>query len=131
VPPPWMTPLYQPMCISLGGYVVVTNVGASYDAVALSKGLGQATIDFGNAASLSFGVFVNKLGTGTQSWQLWNVTDGVEIARIDDAGAAGERQLSVTVSSGLPTGKKLVRVRAKSTVATDDPVYYGGWVTVE
>jgi hypothetical protein len=31
----------------------------------------------------------------------------------------------VTISSGIPTGIKMVRVRCKSTVATDDPIFYG------
>jgi hypothetical protein len=117
--------LRLPQPISLGGLVTLTNVGTSYDAIPASKGLGTAIIDFDDVTSLRFGVFVNKVGSGTQSWQLWNETDGAEIAVIDDSAVAGTKALSVVVTSGLPTGVKQIRVRAKSTIGADDPVYYG------
>lgn len=112
--------------LSLGGYLVLTNVGATYDAIAPSRGLGMALVDFLGVDSIDFRVSVNKVGTGTQSWQLWNVTDGTEIGVIDDAGASTEKVLQTTISgASIPSGTKLVRVRAKSTTAADDPVYYG------
>jgi hypothetical protein len=107
----------------------LTNVGAAYDAITLSKDLGIALMDFTGATSVTFSVFVNKIGTGTQSWQLWNVTNGAEIAVINDAGAAGDKYLTVTVSVAL-TGVKTLRVRAKSTVAGDDPWFYGSAIAV-
>jgi hypothetical protein len=103
---------------------VLTNVGATYDAVTLSKELGIALVDFTGAIQVVYSVFVNKVGTGVQSWQLWNVTDGTPIAVLDDSGAAGDKLLTVTVTVGL-VGVKTVRVRAKSTVAADDPWFYG------
>jgi hypothetical protein len=106
--------------------ISLANIGAAYDAIAASKGLGFAEVDFTGVTSLIFRVRYNKVGTGTISFQLWNDTDGTEIAVINDAAAAGDNKaLSITVSTGLPTGVKLVRVRCKSTVATDDPVFYG------
>ena len=108
--------------------ITLTNVGTTYDAIAASKGLGLQDIDFTGATSCLFRVFVNKIGTGTQSWQLWNVTDGTQIAVIDDAAAAGDnKNLSTTVVVNL-AGVKTVRVRVKSTVAGDDPVFYGASV---
>lgn len=107
--------------------VTLTNVGSSYDAIAASKGLGMQRINFTGIASVVFEVFVNKVGTGTQSWQLWNVTDSSEIAVIDDAGGAGDKTLSVTQAVSL-SGEKIVRVRAKSSLSTDDPVFYGASV---
>jgi hypothetical protein len=127
--PTWLQPLYRSEVVSLGGTVTLTNVGTSYDAINASKGLGLAVIDFTNVQSLEFSVFVNKVGTGTVSWQLWNVTDNNQIAVIDDAGASGDKLLSTTISPGL-TGVKTVRVRAKSTVGADDPIYYGAYVRV-
>lgn len=106
---------------------VLTNVGASYDAIAASKELGHQFIDFTGVVSVEFSVFVNKIGTGTQSWQLWNVTDSAEIAVIVDAGAAGDKTLVVNQAVSL-VGKKNVRIRAKSTVSTDDPYFYSGSV---
>lgn len=115
-----------PQTISLGGYAILTNIGASYDTTAIAKGLGIAEIDFTGATEIVFTVRVNKIGTGTQSWQLWNQTDGSQIGVIDDAAAAGDnKQLTTTITTGIPTGVKMARIRAKSTASTDDPVYYG------
>jgi hypothetical protein len=119
-----------PQSIGFGGYVVVTNVGAAYDAVAPSQGLGLVAVDFTGVTSLFFLVRVNKVGTGTQSWQLWNETDAAEIAVLTDAGATGAKLLQTTVAAGLPSGVKLLRVRAKSTTATDDPIYFGATVVL-
>jgi hypothetical protein len=122
--PAWEVPPYNVTSASLGGFVTLTNVGAAYDAIPASKGLGCAELDFTNVTSLKFVVRVSKIGTGTQSWQLWNETDGTQIAVIDDAGVAADRVLTTTVSVAL-VGLKQVRVRAKSTVALDDPLYFG------
>jgi len=103
---------------------VLTNVGANYDSITASKELGIAQMDFTGATHVTFTIFVNKVGTGTQSWQLWNVTDGAQIAVLTDAGAVGDKLLTTTVSVAL-TGVKTVRVRARSTVAGDDPWFYG------
>lgn len=113
-----------PMTIALGAYNVLTNVGAAYDTVANARGLGIAVVDFTGATAVDFRVYVNKVGTGTQSWQLWNETDGTQVAVIADSGAAGNKFLNVTQAVAL-TGVKLLRVRAMSTIAADDPVYYG------
>ena len=125
----WFT-IANPCFISLGGYVVLTNVGTSYDAVALSKGLGIASIDFTGCIQIDFIVFVNKIGSGTQSWQLWDVTGGAELTVINDAAGSGDKTLSVAKTTSLPTGIKTVRVRVKSTTAADDPVYYGAAIRV-
>ena len=109
--------------------ITITNVGTAYDTVAASRGLGIQDLDLTGIASLVFRVRWNKVGTGTLSWQLWNETDGSELARIDDAAAAGDNKTQAVIVSGLTlTGEKTVRVRAKSTVAGDDPVFYGASV---
>lgn len=113
--------------VALGGFQTLTNIGTAYDAINASKGLGSVELQVAGIEWFRFGVFVSKVGTGTQSWQLWNVTDALEVAVIDDAGAAGDKTLSVTVTPGTPYAPaiKQLRVRAKSTVAADDPIYYG------
>jgi len=126
--PNWLTPPYEPPSVSLGGLATLTNVGASYDAVNVSRGLGIVEIDFTNVSRIDWGVFVNKVGTGTQDWQLWNLTDSAELGVLSDSGATGAKELTGAITSGIPTGIKRVRIRARSSVATDDPVYYGGWV---
>ena len=118
--------------ISLGGYNVLTNVGATYDAIGASRGLGLVRLNFAGVSSLEWGVAVQKIGTGTQSWQLWNETDQVEMAVINDAGAATTKFINgpPVTNGSLPSGEKLIRIRAKSTVAADDPVYFGGWLVL-
>lgn len=105
--------------------VTLTNVGSAYDTVAAARGLGIELVDFTGVSQIVFAVLVNKIGTGTQSWQLWNVTDGTEIAVLIDSGAAGDmKELRNTFNVNL-VGVKMVRVRAKSSNAADDPVFYG------
>lgn len=107
--------------------ISLLNVGASYDAIAASKGLGFAEIDFTGVTSVVFRVRYNKVAAGasTISWQLWNDTDSAQIGVIDDATAAGDnKSLTATLSVAL-VGVKQVRVRCKSTVGGDDPVFYG------
>jgi hypothetical protein len=110
--------------------VTLTNVGAAYDTIAAARGLGIGLLDFTGAAQCVLRVYVNKVGTGTQSWQLWNETDGAEIGVINDAGAAGIKPLQQTFTVAL-TGVKAVRVRAKSTVSGDDPVFFGAAVLLQ
>jgi hypothetical protein len=109
--------------------VTLTNVGTSYDAIAASKGLGICLIDFTGKTSLTLAVYRNRIGTGTLSWQVWNVTNAAEIAVITDSGATGDLLVQQTFAISL-TGVKMVRIRCKSTVAGDDPVYYDGTILV-
>lgn len=108
----------------------LTNVGSAYDSIPASQGLGILRVDFTGVTQIKLDVRVNKIGTGTQSWQLWNDTDAVQVGVIDDAGGAGVKTLSATFSVGL-SGEKVLRVRAKSTVAADDPVFFGASVLVK
>lgn len=130
--PAWEKPPYHVTSVSLGCFLVLTNVGAAYDSIAAARGLGFAEVDLTNVGSIKFVVRVNKIGTGTQSWQLWNDTDGVQVAVIDDAAAAGDNKVletTVALTPG-PVGIKRLRVRAKSTVAADDPAYYGACISL-
>lgn len=113
--------------ISFGGMVTLTNVGAAYDSTVPSQGLGIAKIDLTNYSHVDFYVMVNKVGAGTQSWQLWDDTFNTQIAVINDSGAAGVKSLS-SLNNVIPALSKnliTVRVRAQSTTATDDPVFLG------
>src|SRR5688572_18657694 len=101
--------------------VILTNVGVNYDSIDAAFGLGLGYFDCTGKTQVLFLVKVRKVGTGTQSWQLWNETDGTQVGVIDDAAAAGSaKNLSATFSINL-TGLKLLRVRPKSTVGGDDP----------
>jgi hypothetical protein len=117
----------------LGAFVTLTNIGATYDSTVAAKGLGMTYIEGAGLTGLQWHCRWNKIGTGTLSFQLWNETAGAELALIEDAAVAGDnRSDTKTVVPGVPLapGLHLVRVRAKSTVATDDPLYYGGTLRV-
>lgn len=116
-----------PEVVSLGGYLVLTNVGATYDATAQARGLGWARIERAGITGIELRVRVNKVGTGVQDWQLWNDSDAAQLLVVSDAGAAGERELVGSASYPVPlgAGQRNIRVRARSSVAADDPVYYG------
>jgi len=120
--------------MALGAFVTLTNVGATYDAINASKGLGFVGIQTAGIVELTFAVKVSKAGTGTQSWQLWNESDGGEVGVIDDAGGTGDKTLSTTITptpSPMAAGFKVLRVRAKSTTAADDPLYYGSALRIK
>lgn len=114
--------------------VTLTNVGASYDTIPASRGLGIGRRDFRGFDRLTFDIYHQKVGTGTISYRLFNVTDntplldagGSEI-RLDDANAASTRVLSADFVVNR-NDIKLLRVQAKSTVSGDDPVYLGASV---
>lgn len=109
--------------------VTLTNVGTTYDAISASQGLGLLRVDFTGVTQVKLDVRVNKVGTGTQSWQLWNETDSTAVGVIDDAGAGGVKTLSAAFAVGL-SGEKLLRIRAKSTNGADDPIFLGASVMV-
>lgn len=127
--------VYPRECITFGAIPAghaLTNVGTSYDAIVASQNMGFAGIQTAGITQVVFGVHVNKIGTGTQSWQLWNDTDSAEIAVINDTGAAGLKYLTVTQDFANPLGAgiKMARVRCKSSVGTDDPVYFGAFMSI-
>lgn len=121
--PAWLKPPYDVASLPLGGVVTLTNVGTSPVVIGVAKA------DLTNITKVELTVRVNKVGTGTQSWQLWNETDGVQVAIINDAGGTGEKTLTtgeVNIAAQNWSGMKLLFLRAFSSVGADDPVYRGG-----
>lgn len=129
-PSDWNANHHHELNLSLGRNAALTNVGTEYDAILASKGLGLIWHDWTGVTSLDLEVYYNKNATGTISFQLWNVTDGVEIGVIGDAAATGIKFVTGTFTTGLPTGLKLVRLRAKSDTSTNDPVFYGATLRI-
>ncbi len=105
--------------------VTLTNIGTAYDTIDASRGLGLGYFNFTGVTNVDLLVKVRKIGTGVQSWQLWNETDGTEIGVLTDSGGAAIRDLSGSFAVDL-SGRKLLRIRAKSTTASDDPIFFGG-----
>lgn len=112
--------------------ITLTNVGAAYDTIQAARGLGVQRIDFRGATQITFDVYHQKVGTGTISYQLFNETDGVAFSPdivVNDAAAAAVRFMTGTFSVAV-NGVKLCRVRAKSTIAADDPIFFGASVSL-
>lgn len=119
--------------ISLGGYTICTNIGATFDATGPAKGLGFVRLEGRGITGLEWTIRWNKVGTGTLSWQLWDDTTGAEVALHEDTAAAGDNRqqvVAVVPPAPLAAGLHTLRVRGRSTVATDDPVYYGSALRV-
>lgn len=113
------------LAVALGGYAVVTNVGTTYDAVDMTRGLGRVMHDFTGVTEIRLNVSVKHVGTGALTWQLWNETDGIAIGTIADALNTAWHTVAATFTTGLPTGVKILRLRVLGSVAGDDPVYGG------
>lgn len=71
--------------VCIGGSQTLTNVGAAYDTVNVG---GVALVQLVGITRVTFGVRANKVGGGTQNWQLWRTdtdgTNGVEVSVISD-----------------------------------------------
>lgn len=121
--------VYPRECVTFGGSQTLTNVGTAYDTIQVG---GVALVQTVGVTQVVFGVRVNKVGSGTQSWQLWNDTNSTEVGVIDDAGATGVKNLSATLNFDPPltSGQKVLRVRAKSTTGADDPVFLGATLSI-
>jgi hypothetical protein len=122
--PPWEIPPYNVTSVSLGGYTLLTNIGTAY------KVLATAVVDFTNITAIDYLARWNKVGTGAQSWQLWNATDGVELAVFTDAAVAGDNRTQETTVAVALAGLKEIQVRGKSTTNADDPIFYGASVVL-
>ena len=123
----------HPESYAIGAFVNLANVGTAYDAVPASRGLGVLWIEGGGITKVEFGVRYDKVGTGTLSFQLWDETTGTELCVVNDAAAAGNNKTGVaTFNAAAPVavGRHVLRVRCKSTVGTDDPVYLGSTIVV-
>lgn len=109
---------------SLGGFVVLTNVGTTFDAIDASRGLGRIEADWKAYSTLVLDVSTKHVGTGALTWELWNETDSQAIGTVADANSTVWHTRRGTFLN-VPTGIKVLRLRVRSTVATDDPAFGG------
>ena len=117
----------------LSGRVTLTNVGAAYDTNTDSQSLPFVWIQCAGITRVDLEVRVRKVGTGTQDWQLWDDTNAVAAigpgalttGSLSDAGAAADRTLTASRIFGAPLspGVRKMRLRTRSSVATDDPTF--------
>lgn len=114
--------------------IPLTNVGSVYDFIPASRALGIGRRDFRGYDRLTLDVYHQKVGTGTISYQLWNETAGAPLLDaggaevvVSDAQAAAARFLTATFTVNR-ADVILLRLRSKSTVAGDDPVFLGASV---
>jgi hypothetical protein len=126
-----MGTVHEPHAMS--GRVTLTNVGSAYDTNDDSKSLPFVYVQAAGVSRIDIELRVSKIGTGTQDWQLWDDTNGVEAlgpgsitsGSLSDAGAAAHKTLNASRVFGSPLapGIRKLRLRSKSSVATDDPVF--------
>lgn len=121
-----------PEAYPMGAFVTLTNVGTVYDTTGQSKGLGFTALNVDGITQVTLRVRYNKIGTGVLRWQLFNETNAQELGFVDDAVSGDNKSVDIVVTPGSPLsgGTKLLRPRVQSTVATDDPVYYGSCLFV-
>jgi hypothetical protein len=114
--------------LTMGAYNVITNIGTTYDAVAMTMGLGIGVVDMTGIDTIEFRVLYNKITANNFFFQLWNQTDGAQVGtEITDTGAITNPKLVSAQFTGIAlTGIKVLRIRMRGATAADDPVYYGG-----
>jgi hypothetical protein len=118
---------------SLGGRVTLTNVGAAYDTNVDSQSLPFLYLQCAGITRVDIELRVRKVGTGTQDWQLFDDTSGVAAigpgalttGSLSDTNGAGDHTLvaSRTFAAPLTPGVRKMRLRARSSVPADDPVF--------
>lgn len=105
--------------------ITKTNIGTSQVNVYVGAGGEGQLVQFSRWRQYRLVVHLNKVGTGTVTSRLVDVTNAANVLSVDYSGAAGE----ATVDSGwtdLPawaTGEQIVKPMAFSSVATDDPIF--------
>jgi hypothetical protein len=111
---------------AIGGGVTLTNIGTAF------RPLGMLRLQAAGITGFEFSVLVNKVGSGTQSWRLFDRTNNQQITVFDDTGAAGERLLGpVTAAVGpLAAGMRTLQVDGRSSVAADDPIFGGASLVI-
>lgn len=119
----------------LSGRVVLTNVGATYDANVDSLSLPFVYIQRAGVTRLDVEVRNRKAATqtGTIDYQLWDETNAsaaidtvtATTGSLSDAAAAGDHTLiaSRTFAVPLAPGVVKLRLRCKCTTAADDPTF--------
>jgi hypothetical protein len=117
----------------LSGRITLTNVGTAYDTNSDSLSMPFVYLQGAGVTRVDLEMRVRKVGTGTQDWQVWDETNAVEAigpgsltsGSLSDAGGAADRtlQASRVFASALAPGVRKLRLRAKSSVATDDPIF--------
>lgn len=118
---------------ALCGRVTLTNVGAAYDTTLDSQALPFIYIQRAGVIRIDMEVRVRKVGTGTQDWQLFDETNGVEAVgpatitsgSLSDNGAAADRTLNGSRVFASPLSPQVVklRLRSRSSTALDDPIF--------
>ena len=111
-----------------GVAITKTNIGTAYVNI-LSTGLNGERIVVDLTGCTQFRLLVSANLVGTGQWGVRVVRDGYSAVLAENAnlGAAGERELDSDwtnlPAAFLGQGITLLRVQAKSTTGTDDPIF--------
>jgi hypothetical protein len=119
----------------LSGQVTLTNVGTTYDTNTATQAMPFVWVQCAGITRIDLEVRSRKTAaqTGNIDYQLWDETNGISALDSTNAttgslthtGAAGDVSLvaSRTFAAPLSPGVRKLRMRAKDTVAADDPVF--------
>lgn len=113
--------------LGTGVSITKTNIGTSYVNISPRLNGERRLVDFTGCTQYRLIANCNLVGTGAFGMRVVRDSDNAVLHENANIGAAGERELDTDWQT-LPAaanGPTLVRVQAKSTTATDDPVFGG------
>ena len=110
-----------------GAAIAKTNVGATYVNICPGANGERLFVDFTGCTEFRLMLHANLVGVGQFGARVVRDSDDLALYQGDNLGAAGERELD-TGWTALPApfvnaGIVSLRAQAKSTTATDDPVF--------
>lgn len=110
--------------VSLGGYGPVT-LGTSNDATDASKSLGFFEVDVEGLTRLRATLRYRRVGTGVLTIELFNETTGNAIMTQTDNSTTTDQSITQIIFPSNGIGVHRLRLRIRSTVGTDVPIFYG------
>lgn len=116
-----------PEVYPFSGDITLTNLGTAYDTLAQSRALGFVRLQCQGVTGAELTVRYNQQTAGQLDWQLWNETDAAQVGVISTTGTGDNKSQTSTFTpsvSPMPAGLKVLRLRVKSAVSTDDAYLY-------
>lgn len=111
---------------SLGG-LTKTNLGTTYVDIFAASGTEGNGCDVDGTGATGYRLYVSwnkNFGSGTHSVQVISQSTSDVLATISNA-VGGRNTITGTLSAYFQDQLRSVKIQAKSTVSTDDPIFYG------
>jgi hypothetical protein len=110
--------------LTVGGYGPVP-LGVAFDATDASRALGFFEINVTDLRSLRGTLRYRRVGTGILVIELFNETTGVALLSLSDSTTTTNQSVTQTIFPPIGNGIHFLRVRIRSTVASDVPIFFG------